>query len=999
MEGARPILPQDHLGRYRPATEEYRLTHGLLAANPSATGRQYISSYEAWEDKLFSLSRWGETGSIIAGLGLLTNRITPLCLKAANRLLGPGNHRAASFALSNIFLSVVSSMAMAVVQQFRSDEKSIAPSFGRAWVDGFIYSCPSTLLGMGLLHQYGFGQRLLQDLLLQPVQASFSIGTGILLEESYGDPRSDLTMRERMKMEMGEGLASMILGRPVGTFLRRVDPSFHQRAVPEIDSDKVTQLPHGGIMVKTEGGLFQFGLPMWSNKDVLELYLKNGGAEIPKDRMHHLVPLTCVVDLDFVPKTVGLLAADFPQYNFYVTKGTRYHFVAPDIKTAGQMEKMLNLAHDGPDDATLRQQVQDEYPPDATGVPDLPREMREGFGAAPASARREIDCFDGDGVFGKNGVVIRKIAPLTYDITDQGKFIGRLDLRKYLPKPPVPQPQTAWKDPELQKRRREVLQEGKPALWPLGTGHGYALGENTSGFMIWNRGKVVLVDPPTNTLEYFAQNGLPLEAIDGVVLTHGHSDHYGPAIPELLRALPKIKVHTTPTIFKMLQRQYQLALGGRGEGLIQWNFVPLLPQRFTEINGLHFRADYSFHVIPTIGFEIYTRPDLVHGKPVVCFTGDSYADVEGIWKHTEGKDGKSPIMSRERAQNIIRYAEVLKKYGKETPPPVILVEGGVPTIHTPPESTRTLLDRLVADGANTSNVFVYHIDSKAAEKARVPKWKAGHEGFIDLSGHLPDAPLSSQSDFARRALDQLPILDSLHPPLKDELLRTGRIRAMDAGELFIREGSTESQFYILLDGEVEVSRSRSSIALRPNGLFGEAALVDEPRNADVRTTTPSLLLEVDTARLTPYTRQLLQEKVRRVRNGRRVAPQAISLSSLASLPPSLQDLLFSVGEIQTVKKGERLIRRGARDCDVYLVQSGQFDVRNPLGFSINRQGPGGMFGEMALVNNAPRSATVVASTDATVLRLPADALEHLMGQYPGVAIALSRTAETRSSWN
>ncbi|MBI4197196.1 MAG: cyclic nucleotide-binding domain-containing protein, partial [Deltaproteobacteria bacterium] len=104
----------------------------------------------------------------------------------------------------------------------------------------------------------------------------------------------------------------------------------------------------------------------------------------------------------------------------------------------------------------------------------------------------------------------------------------------------------------------------------------------------------------------------------------------------------------------------------------------------------------------------------------------------------------------------------------------------------------------------------------------------------------------------------------------------------------------------------------------------------------------------------------------------------------------------SVGELLTVPKGKNLIRRGAVDRDVYVVLSGEFDVRHGWGFSINRHRQGGMFGEMALVNNTPRSATVTALTEARVLRLPASELEPLMERYPGVAIALRRIADSRS---
>lgn len=991
-----PNLPLPLTGsyHYEPGAGEYAITNGLLLANPAATGRQYLSSYEAWQDqyaqRFTTFSGGGELLATTVVLNLFTRSLAPI----QSRLFGKNcSVKNAGGFLGSLFLAGATSMAMAGYRRIK--DRSERP-LAKDWVTSFLYSCPSTILGMGLLRRYSFGATFLQDICLQPFQAILSIGTGISLEMTGMEETADLTVSERLKMELGEGLLYMMVGRQTGVLTQRFLPVTNQQAVPEVPEGLVKVLPHGGITVQTSGGLWQFGLQMWSNKDVLDLYLKNGGRDIPKERIPHLVPLNCVVDLDFVPKTVGLLAADFPQYNFYVTNGTTFNFVAPDAGTAKRLETLLDLAHDGPADPALTQKIRNEYPPDAVGIPDSLREMKEGFRAAPAAARRSIRSFNAEGLFSKDGVIIKKVAPLIYDITDQGEFLGRLDLRKFLPPTAQPSPQTRWRDEALQAARQKVLLEGRPVLWPLGTGHGFALGENTSGFMIWNRGRVILVDPPSNTMEYFAQNGLPLEAIEGVILTHGHTDHYGPAVPELLRSLPKIKVYTTPTIFEMLQEQYQLALGGRQEGLTQWNFVPLLPQRFTEINGLHFRADYAFHVIPTIGFDIYTKPDLKAGRPIVCFSGDTYADPEGIWQHTQPKDNKPPVMNRERAEQIIRHIKALRDSIRTSPPLVVLLEGGIAPIHTPPEGTRKLLDQLGSEGIDTSNVFVYHIGQKAADDAKVPKWQEGHKGLIDLSGHLPDFEPLSPNRVVRQTIDRLPILDFLPPSLKEELLQAGKLRQIGLGEPLMREGEEGRKFYILLDGEVEVSQGLKVIAMRPNGFFGEGAIVGERRNADVYPSMQSLFLEVDCQDLTPYTLNFLQRKFLQKWQTQKEAFTALQKSPLGTLSPPLQDLFFSVGELLTVPKGKNLIRRGAVDRDVYVVLSGEFDVRHGWGFSINRHRQGGMFGEMALVNNTPRSATVTALTEARVLRLPASELEPLMERYPGVAIALRRIADSRS---
>lgn len=69
-----------------------------------------------------------------------------------------------------------------------------------------------------------------------------------------------------------------------------------------------------------------------------------------------------------------------------------------------------------------------------------------------------------------------------------------------------------------------------------------------------------------------------------------------------------------------------------------------------------------------------------------------------------------------------------------------------------------------------------------------------------------------------------------------------------------------------------------------------------------------------------------------------------------------------------VKSGEQVIEQGAQGDYYYVVEQGTFDCLIN-GNKVTSYGPGGSFGELALMYNAPRAATIVATSDGVLWAL------------------------------
>jgi hypothetical protein len=112
----------------------------------------------------------------------------------------------------------------------------------------------------------------------------------------------------------------------------------------------------------------------------------------------------------------------------------------------------------------------------------------------------------------------------------------------------------------------------------------------------------------------------------------------------------------------------------------------------------------------------------------------------------------------------------------------------------------------------------------------------------------------------------------------------------------------------------------------------------------------------------------------------------------APLPgPVLERLAASLAPMQ-IDAGETLFRAGDHGDRFYVVESGDLAVELASGEKV--EGPGGWVGEIALLRDVPRTATVRARTDATLLALERDEfLAAVTGHAPAQEAASELVSE------
>ena len=104
----------------------------------------------------------------------------------------------------------------------------------------------------------------------------------------------------------------------------------------------------------------------------------------------------------------------------------------------------------------------------------------------------------------------------------------------------------------------------------------------------------------------------------------------------------------------------------------------------------------------------------------------------------------------------------------------------------------------------------------------------------------------------------------------------------------------------------------------------------------------------------------------------------------------------------TLHAGETLMKQGDPGDAAFVVMRGEFQVSKQSGqahIKIDVRNPGDVLGEMALLSSSPRSASVVAATDAEVLKISPEAFEELLTKSSTAALAVLHWVMNRLSQN
>jgi len=267
----------------------------------------------------------------------------------------------------------------------------------------------------------------------------------------------------------------------------------------------------------------------------------------------------------------------------------------------------------------------------------------------------------------------------------------------------------------------------------------------------------------------------------------------------------------------------------------------------------------------------------------------------------------------------------------------------------------------------------------------------------------------SDLDFTRPK--ELPPTSSYDPAVAMEFFGSvGKTEALEQGATIFSENEKSSRLllksdkvYLLLEGEVSLTAKGKLVGTAGKGeIFGELASISQmPRSASAVAKLPCRVIGLDEGQFQSALRKkpefalmVMSVMIRRIRGalgrrgpagdanaGKMKESAVFDKSSLAVLARALA---------QTTVRYERnktIVKEGQAGVLMYVVLDGRLAV-SIQGRLVEKIGPGGVLGEMALVDRTPRLATVVSETDCGLLAIGRNTFLDLIKASPDFAASL-----------
>ena len=246
----------------------------------------------------------------------------------------------------------------------------------------------------------------------------------------------------------------------------------------------------------------------------------------------------------------------------------------------------------------------------------------------------------------------------------------------------------------------------------------------------------------------------------------------------------------------------------------------------------------------------------------------------------------------------------------------------------------------------------------------------------------------------------------------------GKAEDVPAGKKFFveqqRQGffSSAERMYLLLEGSVVLSVGGKSIdTVKAGEIFGEmATITNSPRSATATARSACRVIALDGGQFQKgiqnrpeFALMMMSIMIDRLR----LALARLAMTkSLPDRPAANERRVFNDATLDEIARelgrpalpkytaGQTIFSAGEAGVLMYLPREGRVAIKAD-GQTLEHVGPGGVFGEMALVNRSPRAASAVAETDCVLMAVNRKQLLDLVQARPALGLSLLKVLGQR----
>jgi cGMP-dependent protein kinase 2 len=270
--------------------------------------------------------------------------------------------------------------------------------------------------------------------------------------------------------------------------------------------------------------------------------------------------------------------------------------------------------------------------------------------------------------------------------------------------------------------------------------------------------------------------------------------------------------------------------------------------------------------------------------------------------------------------------------------------------------------------------------------------------FKDLPGR------KSVEEWLEFLRSNVTILNGLTPLQMREFMLDSEARFYRAGDTIFERNDPGSSLFSIASGSVEVlidpNDPSKTVAINTGSIFGEVGLISgRRRGATIRAGEDSICIEISrTAALK------LQSSVPAAKRAiERIATerQLLQLFGSGLVSSDLTEVLDS-SEIQTVSAGKPVITEGDEGDDIFIIRQGSMIVEKKVAGKqvfLSYLPAGSYVGEMALIGNTRRTATVKAAVKSEVIKLEGATFKALLERKPQLLARIKSDMASRQDLN